>query len=234
MRLCCRSVVVAAHLVLAGCATYSGAPGPAAPAPAFQPGDRFVYHVEDGFRLKTVWGETLTISTVTPQRITASIVAKGPTVDDSRSESWTSPGIVVSGAVFDNETRRFEPPLIRYRYPLNVGDHWQQRMRDADHDSRPYGGIERDVRVRGYEKVTTPAGTFDAMRIDVFMRLDDETFWRWATECAYTIWYAPALGVAVREHRRAWYSEKGGSVDGVARIQSQNARLELVSYHRAR
>ena len=43
-----RAVAVPALVALASCATYSGAPGPAAPAPTFQPGDRFVYHVEDG------------------------------------------------------------------------------------------------------------------------------------------------------------------------------------------
>jgi len=234
MRLFARAFAVPALVALAGCATYSGAPGPAAPAPTFQAGDQFVFHVEDGFRLKTIWDETHTITAASGTQISVSITAKGPTVDDARVELWSSPGVVVSGAVFDNETRRFEPPLIRYRYPLNVGDHWQQRMRDALHDSRPYGGIERDVRVRGYEKVTTPAGTFDAMRLDVFMRLDDETFWRHATECAYTIWYAPTLGVAVREVKYAWYYEKGGSMDGVARIPSQNARVELVAYSRGR
>ena len=229
MRMSVRAVAVPMLATLAGCATLQGAPGPAASAPTFQAGDRFVYHVEDGFRLKTVWDETHVISTATPPQTTVSISAIGPTVNDSRTEVWSSPGVVVAGAVFDNETRRFDPPLIRYRYPLNVGDHWQQRMRDLGHDSRPYGGIERDVRVRGYEQVTTPAGTFDAMRIDVFMRLDDETFWRHPTECVYTIWYAPALGVAVREIKHAWYYEKGGSMDGVSRIPSQNARVELVS-----
>lgn len=234
MRLPVRALAVTALLALASCATPPGAPGPAAPAPTFLPGDRFVYHVEDGFRVKTVWDETHTILGATPQQITVSVSAKGPAVDDARTEIWSAPGIVLAGAVFDNETRRFEPPLVRYRYPMAVGDHWQQRMRDANRDTRPYGALERDVRVRGYETIATPAGTFDAMRIDVFMRLDDETFWRYPTECAYTIWYAPALGVAVREERRAWYSEKGGSIDGVARIPSQNARIELVSLHRPR
>lgn len=216
-------------VVLAGCATYAGEPGPPAPAPTFKAGDRWVYGVSDGFRVVTTWEETHEVTSATPQGITVAVTAKGPTVDDRRTETWSAPGVVISGAVFDNETRRFEPPLIRYRYPLAMGERWNQRMRDANHDSRPYGGIERDVRVGGYEKVTTPAGTFDTMRLTVIMRLDDETFWRWPTECAYTIWYAPALGIAVREQKYAWYTEKGGSMDGTARIQSQNARVELVS-----
>jgi len=220
--------------VLAACATMGGSPGPPAPAPTFQAGDRWTYRAADGFRVAVTWDETHEVTSAAPQAITVTVIAKGATVDDRRTETWSAPGVVIAGAVFDNETRRFEPPLLRYQYPLTGGEHWSQRMRDANHDSRPYGGIDRTVRVGGYEKVTTPAGTFDAIRLSVIMRLDDETVWRYPTECVYTIWYAPALGVSVREEKLAYYSEKGGSMDGTGRIQSQNARVELVSFTRAR
>jgi hypothetical protein len=128
----------------------------------------------------------------------------------------------------DNETRRFEPALIRYQFPLSSGERWNQRMRDLDHDSRPYGGIERSVTAHGYEKITTPAGAFDAIRLSVLLRLDDETFWRWPTDCTYTVWYAPAVGASVRERKQCWYSEKGG-LNGGGRITSQNATVELIS-----
>ena len=51
-------------------------------------------------------------------------------------------------------------------------------MRDLDHDTRPTAASIAVCSVGGYEKITTPAGTFDAIRLKVFMRLDDETFWR--------------------------------------------------------
>jgi len=89
--------------------------------------------------------------------------------------------------------------------------------------------------VGGYEAVTTPAGTFDAIRLRVIMRLDDETFWRHATECTYLVWYAPAIGAAVREIRNADYLEKGGGrFEPAFRLPSQHAQLELVSYQRGR
>ena len=161
------------------------------------------------------------------------MTAKGSTINAQRTEMLSGPGTVVAGAVFDNETRRFEPALIRYRFPLSGGERWNQRMRDLDHDSRPYGGIERSVRVGGYEKITTPAGAFDAVRLNVLLRLDDETFWRWPTECTYVLWYAPAVGATVREEKYAYYSEKGG-LNGGGRLETQRATVELVSFVRDR
>jgi hypothetical protein len=66
----------------------------------------------------------------------------------------------------------------------------------------------------------------------VIMRLDDETFWRWATECNYEIWWAPAVGASVREVKMASYLERGDARDA-ARFRSQNTVLELTSFKRA-
>ena len=220
-------------LLIGSCATPGGTPGPAAPAPTYQVGDRWVYRVQDGFRNRVTWEETHQITTVSPQGITLQVTAMGPSIDERRTETWAAPGLVQAGAVFDNETRRFDPPLVRYQFPLTSGNRWSQRLRDLDRDTRPYGGIERSVTVGGYEKITTPAGTFDAIRLQVFMRLDDETFWRYPTECSYVLWYAPALGMTVREEKNAYYSEKGG-LNGVGRLATQRAIVELVSSPRVR
>jgi hypothetical protein len=229
-----RLIVAALGLLLiAGCAGTGGTPGPAAPAPAYQVGDRWVYRVQDGFRQKLTWEETHEITMASPHGITVRVTAKGPSIDDQRTETWSAPGVVLTGAVFDNETRRFAPPLVRYKFPLTRGERWSQRMRDLDHDSRPYGGIDRSVSVGGYEKITTPAGTFDAIRLQVYMTLDDETFWRYPTECTYILWYAPAIGMTVREEKYAYYSEKGG-LNGGGRLEAQRATVELVSTTRGR
>jgi hypothetical protein len=227
-------LLVPVVLASSGCAVTGGAPGPAAAAPTYQVGDRWVYRVRDGFRVPIVWEETHEVTAASPQGITVSVTAKGPTVDVQRTETWAAPGIVVTGAVFDLETRRFEPPLVRYDFPLTPGESWNQHMRDPGNDTRPFGGIQRQVNVGGYERVTTPAGTFDAIRMRVFMRLDDETFWRHPTECTYLLWYAPEVGMTVREEKEAYYNEKGGGRDGAARLRSQHAVVELVSYRRGR
>jgi hypothetical protein len=215
-----------------GCATVTGAPGPAADAPVYRVGDRWVYRVHDRVppRLDS-WEETHTIATVSAQAITLQVVAKGASVDVDRTETWSMPGTVVTGAVFDLETRRFDPPLLRFRFPLAVGDRWNQRMEHAAMSESPYGALQRSVTVAGYQRITTPAGTFDAIRMNIFMRMDDETFWRWPTQCTYVVWYAPAVGTTVREEKYAYYSEKGGH-NGSGHLVTQRTTVELISLSR--
>ena len=222
---------------LAGCASFDpgGAPGPAVTAPAWSVGDRWVYHVRDGFRAPDVWDETHEVTAIGAQGITIRVRAKGPSIDVERVEYWPAPGILATGAMYSLEAKRYEPPLVLYRFPMAPGDRWSQRARDPGTPPGPYGPIDRYTVVGGYETVTTPAGRFDALRLRVFMRLDDEEFWRHATECTYLVWYAPAVGRSVREEREASYEEKGSSrFDAFSRIRTQHAVIELVSHSRGR
>lgn len=218
-------------LLLAACASVDpgGAPGPPAEMPAFRVGDRWVYEGRDGFRAPVRWQETHEVVGVGPQGITVRIVAKGDGIDVQRTEQWIAPGLVERGAVFASETKTFDPPLMRYRYPLVAGMRWSQRVRDPAAPRGPYGPIDRYTTVGGYERITTPAGTFDTIRLRVLMRLDDETFWRTPTDCNHLVWYAPALGIAVREEREGEYREKGDPAAPMAMIRVQHATLTLVS-----
>lgn len=225
-------ICLAAVAAVAGCGGFeSTGSGRAAEAPAYRVGDRWVYHGQDGFfRLLTTWEETHTISTVSADGISDRITVKGPTLDLTRAELLTAPGRVKIGALYENETRRFATPLDRYRFPLAAGAAWSQFVDNFDETTKTSGQINNYVRVRGWETVVTPAGTFDAIVMHVLIWLDDETFWRYPTQCNYTVWYAPAVRGIVREIKRATYQEKGGDFDSGARIPTQNTFLELVSF----
>jgi hypothetical protein len=225
------AIGVAFAAALAGCAGFdSPGSGPAAEAPAYRVGDRWVYHGHDGFRVLTTWEETHTISTVGAGGIGEQITVKGPTIDLARAEQWPVPGRVTIGALYENETRRFATPLDRYRFPLAAGATWSQFVDNFDESTKATGQINNYVRVRGWETVVTPAGTFDAVVMHVAIWLDDETFWRWPTECNYTVWYAPAVRGVVREMKQAQYQEKSGGLDSAAKIRTQNTLVELVSF----
>ncbi len=225
--------LVAVAVLLSGCAGTSFAPaqsGPPVPAPILKVGDRWVYHGIDGYRVKTEWDETHEITAIDATGITVQVTLQGPTLDVRRTEKWSAPGIVLEGAVYAAETDRFEPPLVRYQYPLTVGASWSQRVRNALEPPGPYGPIMRHVSVAGYETVTTPAGSFDAIRLNVIMTLDDETFWRYPTQCEYTIWYSTVVGAFVLERKRSTYLDKGDAE--YAYHPDQNAQIELVSFTR--
>jgi hypothetical protein len=230
-----RSAVARATLallawLLASCAAFGpgGDPGPAADAPKLRVGDRWVYRGTDGFRVPVVWDETHEITAIGPQNITVRVTLKGPTVDIERTETWAAPGVVLVGAVYQAETSRFDPALVRFQFPLTPGERWSQAIRNLDQPPGPFGPILRHVSIGGWDKVTTPAGTFAAIRMRIIMTMDDETFWRWPTECNFLVWYAPAVGATVLEQKRSHYREKGGF--DVSFVPGQNAVLELVSF----
>ena len=199
-------------------------------APDLRLGDKWLYQCVDGYRQKIVWDEMHEITAIGPDGITATVTAHGPTVDFLRTEVWAAPGVVRSGAIYESETDRFDPPLIRYRFPLTSGATWSQRVRDLDKPPGPYGAISFKATVRGYESVTTRAGTFAAIRIRYVMQLDDESISRLPTQCDHLVWYAASVSAMVRAERRSYWIEKGGTAS--PRVPGQNAVYELMSFQR--
>jgi hypothetical protein len=204
IRTLARVTLAACAVVLTACATTdekgdtSGAVA-AAPNPAV--GARWTYRGREGFRWPVVWEETHEVTAAGADGLTVRVTLKGPTIDIVRQETLVAPGMVSMGALMDVETRRFAMPLERYRFPLAPGETWNQWVTNFNESLKREGRINRYVRVGGWEKVSTPAGEFDAIRMRVFMRLDDEEFWRYPTTCNYLIWYAPAVGAPVREDK---------------------------------
>lgn len=228
---CMAALALAA--VLGACATPDrpgDTSGAVATAPTPAVGARWTYRGREGFRSPLVWEETHQITSVAASGISVRVTLKGPSLDVEREEVLAAPGVVRVGALMDIETRRFATPLIRYRFPLAPGETWNQWVDNFNERLNRPGQINRYVRVGGWEKVTTPAGVFDAIRMRVLMRLDDEEFWRYPTTCNYLIWYAPAVGASVREEKEAEYLERGDRMDGMGAIRAQHTLLELVSY----
>jgi hypothetical protein len=226
------SALAMATLILGGCGTAGGGgnAGPPVPAPSYRVGDRWTYHGEEGFRTKIVWDETHEITAIGPDGITVRVTTTGQGPHAVRTEKWQAPGVVLIGSVLEDETKRFDPALVRYRYPLATGETWQQRVRDLDQAPSPYGPTQRHVAVSGYESVTTPAGTFDAIAMRVTLTLDDETAFRWATQCTGVVRYAPPVANAVRIEYACWWREKGD--DTAMNLPGPNPVLQLTSYAR--
>ena len=214
--------------VSAGCASITGSKGPDAPAPAYRVGDRWTYEASDGFRLKARWVETHEVIAVAPGGITVRVTQAGEGIDNVRTELWPAPGLVAVGAVDDHETRHFATPLQRYNFPLKPGESWNQWVENVNESAQSQGAVNRYVAVDGWERVTTPAGSFDAIRLRVLMRLDDGEFWRGPTTCNDVVWYAPEARAIVRAERDAQYIELDG-IDS-APVYTRHAVLELRAF----
>ena len=199
-------------------------------APKLRAGDKWTYRIVEGYRLKTTWTETHEVTSAAPDAITIAVTIDGPTGRGQREEVWSAPGIVRSGTIAGFGTKRFEPALIRYRFPLTRGATWSQRVRDVDSAAGPYGDVSFKANVVGHETVATPAGKFEAIKIRYVYQLDDESLSNYPTQCEYVVWYAPAVGAAVKEQRRAWSMTKGRSP---ARTPAENAVHELTAFTHA-
>ncbi|MCC7215300.1 MAG: hypothetical protein IT517_00915 [Burkholderiales bacterium] len=219
--------------VLAGCVSVPGDPGPPAPAPVFRVGDRWVYRCADGFRMPVTWVETHEVVAVGAQGIDVRISLRGGGGDYDRMERLVSPGVVRSGAVYDPvETRQFEEPLIRYQFPLTPGASWSQNLRNVDPANGLVSTVNRFVRVGGWQQVSVPAGTFDAIVMRILMSVDDNHPFRFPTNANYVVWWSPQAGAAVRETRVATYRERGDGREAIE-IRAQNTTIELESFARA-
>ncbi|HEX4884604.1 MAG TPA: hypothetical protein VFX05_10735 [Casimicrobiaceae bacterium] len=225
-------------VLLGGCAgsTLLDAPGGAvlAESPSYRAGDRWTYRVDQLWRAAPDYDETVEIVAVAPDGIDVRVISRGGSIDFDRRERWIAPGLVVQGSLLDVETRRFREPLQRLRFPLAAGATWNQWVDQVNDTLQTAGPINRYVRVQGMERVSTPAGAFDAVRMTVIMRLDDETPFRYPTECSHIAWYAPQVRGFVREERRAQYREKGSGHDTFAWIPVQNEVALLTSFEPGR
>jgi hypothetical protein len=197
-------------------------------APALRVGDEWTYTVSarDGRSIASSV-ETRRVTVASPTHVTLRIERKGRGVDIARTESFSSPGVVTSGAACGDETRRFPSGFLRLDFPLRPGKRWSRRVESVTSATGKQGSIHYRASVRHWEKVTTPAGTFDALRVTVLVRLDDADATRQGTECDFTLWYSPSVGATVLEDRRASVTTRG---DDPETTQTLDAGYELVSY----
>ncbi len=71
-----------------------------------------------------------------------------------------------------------------------------------------------------------PTGSFDAIRIDVLMVLDDATAIRNGTTCKFIYWYSPAVRETAHERRATLFTTTlSPTATGV-----QSATYELASF----
>lgn len=219
-------------LALAGCVSVGGAAGPPAPAPVIRLGDRWVYNAADGFRVPVTWTETHEVVAMGAGGYDVRVTIDGPTMHYVRTERFTAPGIMTVGAVYDpDESRNFLSPVTVYRFPLTPQASWTQNLRNLNPANELVSDINRNVHVGGYEQVSTPAGTFNAIAMRILMSVDDNNPFRWPVQCNYMVWWAPEVGAMVRQTKYATYRERGDGRESI-QIRAQNTLITLQSFRR--
>ena len=221
------SMLASALLLPAAVATLAHAQS--APAPAVKVGDRWVYNVKSGFALGVVtYQETREVTAVGGGGFKLTVTGKtAENKDFTRVDDYSASGALRSGAPCADEGYRFPTPLQRVQFPLGPG---QRSSKWVDVIAEPGGNkgqINYFFKTGSWDKQTVPAGTFDAIRVETHMVLDDSTPFRDATNCNFTYWYSPAVRGTVREQRWAQYMQIG---DIQGRMPVLNMFYELASF----
>jgi hypothetical protein len=144
------------------------------------------------------------------------------------AENWQTAGPIEARYDRNLNTLRsrnvaFEPAYPRYSFPLAIGKTWRGDVRSSQVPAERYGTLLQHLSasVRGWERVTVPAGTFVALRIDIaidWRNTDDAQVWGNSTE---SFWYVPQVRNMALHHR----------VDfAQGRLESNNAVIELESF----
>jgi len=175
---------------LATAAPASAATGSAGAAPRYRAGDSWVYKVTD--RDYTVVRErksVLRVESVTDKEVRVRTGSKNYFL-------YNLEGDLLVNVPGDGVTRRFDPPIKVYAYPLEPGKSWQARYRTTRDDGKVFDN-DRSTTVAGWEDVTVPAGTFKALKVSAltyYRRTDGGG----AGKIIVNYWYAPEVKRAVK------------------------------------
>ena len=200
-----------------------------APAPAFKVGDKWVYNVKSGVGISPItYQETREITAVAGGSAKVKITGKTANGQDfTRVDEYSGPGALKYGAPCADEAYRFPTPLQRVTFPIGPGQRASKWVDVIAEPAGTKGQVNYSMRTRNWEKLTVPAGSYDALRIDTQMTLDDSTPFRYATECNLSYWYAAAVRGTVREQRWAQYTQIG---DIQGRMPVLSMHYELATF----
>jgi len=126
----------------------------------YRVGDEFVFRMLDGFSGREIPLEASGVRTPLRIRVTK-VDAQNDRVEFNAGEYVTD----LMGNTLKHLTGSFDEPRQFYPAELYVGKHWKSEFRQARTNGLRYT-FRYTLRVVAREKITVPAGTFDAYRIE--------------------------------------------------------------------
>jgi hypothetical protein len=202
------AALAAAVLVVAGCASpYPPAVAPVASvaAPRLEDGERWVYEQINPYNDLRVRALTDTVEKGPHgYRVVRRSDRPGDPLEVKiLSRPWSLAAETSAAAL-----QEYDPPLTVIPFPIAPGTHWLETLRSVNER----GEVRRQQtwgRALDWERVTTPAGEFVALRIERARNLGDHNVFWDDTYTFETLWYAPAVKRWVRREWRSRRQELG-------------------------
>ncbi len=200
-------------LVLAVSAVLNTGAIAASPAVA----DVYVYSVTNGYNREPAGEVTYRVEKREADRVTVSVASSASAMGTERTELYTRDGnglrhpLNSHGFLVEYE---FAAAYPAYQFPLETGKSWSMRVMATVTGTKQRRSVRVDAEVLGPERVTVPAGTFDAIKIRRQVYAGDEDTPHNETQIVEEDWYAPALGRTVRSVTRSGYLHMSMGGDG--------------------
>lgn len=221
--------LAAVALLLQACAALEPS-GPAVAAPDLRVGDSWTFQEYDGFNGLPKGQVRLRVRELTPDAVAMEVER------DSRRETvrYTREWNPHSGSLPEGRGVDFAPPYPAFVFPLQVGQSWTLTTQATDRSTGKKIQAKVYARVTGKERVKSPAGEFDTLRVVRQVFLDDRDWWRSGTAIVEVDWYAADARAVVRHEDRSEYRDLSRGSDSFPFsgniILGDRSRLLLLSY----
>ena len=188
-------LVLSIAIAVGACAGTPLALPPPVDRPSFTVGERWIFTGRSGTRSEIVYqgrrGDALVF------RLTGSPpegANRPATVELLRSIDLAR---ITGMAQFTGNAIEYRPDDGSLRFPLAVGESWRRSyVRAIAGKDPPDDEMTVEAAVKAYERITVPAGSFDAFRIESTITSARET-----NPTLYaTYWYAPAAKAVIKYH----------------------------------
>ncbi len=196
--------VTAAAILVAGIA-----PAVAAPASAVV-GDTFVFRVYNGYNNEARGQTQYRIDQIDADRVTVSVSADVAALGLPRNAIYTKDGNWLRHTLTNHDQPvdyNFSPFYPAYVFPLEAGKSWSLRVTATNPVTGRSNNVRVDGEVLGSERISTPAGAFDTIKVRRRVYAGDWEGFLQETHIVETDWYAPTLGRAVKGDSKSGWND---------------------------
>jgi hypothetical protein len=208
----------------------------AAAAPAA--GDTYVYRVVNAYNNEGVGQVTYRVDKVDAGQVTVSVTPDRPSLGLPHTDILAGDANWLRHPLINHDMPveyTFSPAFPAYVAPLDAGKSWSTRVSATNPVTGRRNSVRVDGDVVGSERITTPAGAFDTIKIKRRVYAGDFEAFSMETNIVETDWFAPALGRSVRTDRNSSYMDPqkcGNPTSACTPVRGDWHVFELVSYNR--
>ena len=174
-------------------------------------GDTYVYRVINGYNNEVVGQVTYRVDKVDAGQVTVSVTPDHPALGQPHTDIRASDANWLRHPLINHDVPveyTFSPAFPAYVAPLDAGKCWSTRVSATNPATGRRNSVRVDGNVVGSERITTPAGSFDTIRVKRRVYAGDWEPFKNETNIDETEWFAPALGRAVKTDRKSGYIDQ--------------------------